>query len=262
MKLLLALTIIMLAATSKAYGQTPSICPPLYNGGAVCQEAKDFRIDKKVQNPKDGSYIDEISQNETLVAPEHTMIFRIVLTNKTDKKLSNISVTDTLPDFVEFVNSDGKTKQNKKQLTYTIATLEAKKTNTMNIEVKVAGKTLLPQDSPVCVANQVEAKMGIFSAQVAKDFVTFCVDPNAQVTSFPISQTQPSFPGQTKGGQVAPTTTPQPTVPSTTKGGQTVYPIPNTNQSPSTGPELFALIGLLPAALGGFILRRKSKGLP
>jgi hypothetical protein len=44
----------------------------------------------------------------------------------------------------------------------------------------------------------------------------------------------------------------------TTKGGLPVYPAPNMSQTPATGPEMLPLLGLIPGALGGLILRRKA----
>lgn len=242
-----------------AFAQTSDACPVIYNGGAVCQQAKDFAVDKKVQTPKDGSYVDTIPENETKVQPERTMIFRITVSNKTEKTLRNVMVTDTLPSFVNFVKADGKVRQNSQRLTYTISSLEAKKSAVMNIEAKIASAATLPNSSPICVANQAEATSGVLNKQTAKDFVTFCIErPGAPSAPTPPTN-QPTFPGQTKGGIVAPTATPLPTQPATTKGGQPVYPSPNTTSNPNTGPEVLALIGLLPAGAGGFFLRKLSR---
>lgn len=251
----------------KSFAQEADTCPAIYGGGLVCQEANDFRIDKKVQTPKDGSYVDRIPENETKVAPNRTMIFRIQITNKTDKTLRSIRVTDTLPNFVQFVRSDGTTKQNKQEVSYTIQTLEAKKTHTMNIQGKVLSKDKLPDSSPLCVANQAEAKSGF--SQTALDFVTFCIDKNANgITTRTTPDTKPiqptqktSLPVQNKGGQqpVAPTaTTTQIPTETITKGGEKVFPAPETDTNPNTGPELLALIALLPAGGLGLYLRKKS----
>lgn len=43
-----------------------------------------------------------------------------------------------------------------------------------------------------------------------------------------------------------------------TKGGLTVYPSPNIASNPNTGPELFGLAVLIPAAAAGMLFRRKS----
>ncbi|MBI2442621.1 MAG: DUF11 domain-containing protein [Candidatus Levybacteria bacterium] len=246
--------------TPQAFSQTPtpSTCPPVYGGGIVCQEAPDFKVDKKMQTPKNGSYVDQIPENETKIAPERTMIFRIQVTNKTNRTLRNINITDTLPSVVEFVKANPTVRQNRQQLTYTINSLEAKKTSTLNIEAKVKAKDGLPEDDTLCVANQVSAKSGLTNE--AKDFVTFCIDRNGSggtsVTPTP-SLTTPTFPGQTKGGISQPS--PKPTETAETKGGQPVYPAPSTTTSPDTGPELLALIGLLPGGAFGWYLRRKSR---
>lgn len=250
-----------LGFASPAFSQTPtpSTCPPLYNGGIVCQEAKDFSVDKKAQAPLDGSFVDFLPENETKTAPGNTMIFRIEVKNKTTRTLRGIAVTDTLPGFVQFVKSDSSVKQNGEKVTYTIATLETKKSHTVNIEARVKSRESLPKDSgPLCVANEVEAKSGFNS--VGRDFVTFCIDATATAVAAQASDSvEPTFPTGTKGGQPPPT--PSPTQTSTTKGGQQVYPAPSTDKNPNTGPELFALIGLIPAAAAGFLLRKKTNSL-
>jgi len=43
-----------------------------------------------------------------------------------------------------------------------------------------------------------------------------------------------------------------------TKGGFAVQPAPSVNRQPSTGPELLGLAVLLPAAIGGVLLRKSS----
>lgn len=244
--------------TSPAFSQTPtpSTCPPIYNGGIVCQDAKDFSVDKKIQTPRDGSYVDKIDESEARIESGRTMIFRIEVINKTTKTLHNIAVTDTLPGFVQFIKSDSMVKQSGEKITYTIAALDAKKTNTIKIETKVGSQESLPKGSgSFCVANLVEAKSGF--TNLARDFVTFCIDRGIPTPT--TDRTTPVFPsGQTKGGQEAPA--PLPTQTNITKGGQQVYPAPDTNNNPNTGPEMFALIGLIPAAAAGLWLRRVPYG--
>lgn len=42
------------------------------------------------------------------------------------------------------------------------------------------------------------------------------------------------------------------------KTAMTVYPAPKTKETPKTGPEALALIGIVPAALSGLLLRKKA----
>lgn len=263
-KVIVLSTIILtigLGFTSPAFSQTPTplSCPSLYNGGIVCQETKDFSVDKKIQTPTDGSYVDLLPENETKVIPGRTMIFRIEVKNKTSRTLRNINVTDTLPGFVQFVKAESSVKQNGEKITYTIATLEAKKTSKVNIETKIMARESLPEGTgSVCVVNQVEAKSGF--SNLARDFVTFCIDNADTAASVATSNSQElTFPTRSKGGQALPTTTPVPTQTTTTKGGQQVYPVSNTNKNPNTGPETLALIGLILGAAAGLWFRRKSR---
>lgn len=251
----IALFAISIGFTSPAFSQTPTptSCPPLYNGGIVCQEANDFSIDKKIQTPKDGSFVDRINQGEARITPERTMIFRIVITNKTEKTLRNIRVMDTLPAFVQFVTADSAVKKGNATVSYTVASLEAKKSHTVNLETKILSDDKLPgTNAPLCVANEVEAKAGFTS--VARDYVTFCIErEGAQTSQATVTNDSTSFAGLTKGGiQISPTPV------NTTKGGQTVHPAPVTTKNPDTGPEVLALIGLIPGAIAGFWLRKKA----
>lgn len=259
---LAAFTFILTAVvlTPKVFSQTPTptTCPALYNGGIVCQEAKDFSVDKKIQTPGDGSFVDQIPQSDRMIAPERTMIFRIEIANKTSRTLRNITVTDTLPAHIQFVRSDIPVKQSGDKLTLTLATLETKKTSRVNIETKVKAKSSLPATSPViCVANQVEARSGFNN--LGRDFVTFCIDNASTAEAAAATTTSPSFPDRTKGGQSV--TTPSPTPPTSTKGGQVVHPAPNTTNNPNTGPEALALIGLIPAGVAGLWFRKKTSRL-
>jgi len=258
--LLLTLGVIV---TPRAFSQTPTptTCPALYNGGAVCQVAKDFSVDKKIQTPGDGSFVDQIPQSDRLIAPERTMIFRIEVTNKTSRTLRNIAVTDTLPAHIQFVRSDVPVKQSGDKLTLTITSLETKKTSRVNIETKVKAKSSLPATSPItCVANQVEARSGFNN--LGRDFVTFCIDNASTNDVPPTTTTSSSFPDRTKGGKVAATIpTPTPTPLTSTKGGQVVHPAPNATNNPNTGPEALALIALLPAGAAGIWFRKKTGNL-
>lgn len=60
--------------------------------------------------------------------------------------------------------------------------------------------------------------------------------------------------------QTTPTPTPHQTFPTVTqtKGGLTVQQPVKTKTTPATGPEVFSLIGLIPAAAAGFWLRKKA----
>lgn len=91
------------------------------------------------------------------------------------------------------------------------------------VKGKVVSVSGLPADQTVtCVVNQVKAKS---SENESSDVSQFCIEK----------------------------------VIVTTKGGNPVMPAPVITQTPSTGAESLALIGLIPAAVGGLFLRRKSK---
>ena len=47
--------------------------------------------------------------------------------------------------------------------------------------------------------------------------------------------------------------------PTQTKGGQTIYPVSQSKTTPSTGPETWAIVALIPLGGIGMLLRNKAK---
>lgn len=227
------------AALAPSITPTPSIpassCPPIYNGGSICEQNKDFTLDKKILNPRTGVYVDTIESQELKIQTDHTAMFRLEITNLSKNTLHAITVTDILPSYMQFANaSSQEVKTTATKITYQIPSLEKGKTHTITIETKVDAADALPENT-VCLANQAEAKQG---SKRASDIVSFCIEKFAP--TLPTQTTNPS---------------PQTETPKASKGGLTVYPAPQTNKAPNTGPESLAIIGLLPLAFAGFKLR-------
>ena len=221
-------SILVLGALLFAYKpQTASAdCTALYGGGESCPPSFSFDVQKSVQRPgKSGDYvIGGFSFNDPKYSPSQTVSFEITVKNTGSQTIPTITVVDTLPQsFLSFVSGKGSFDANTKKLTYTINNLEAGKTDKNTVTGKIADSNLMPSDEGIiCLVNNVEG-----------------TDSNGLKDS---AQGQFCVKKQVLGGS-----TPQ------------VLPAPKVTSTPATGPEMLPLLALLPGALGGFILRRKSQ---
>ena len=215
---------ISLSLASSASASTS--CQPIYGGGETCVQVGNISINKTVQNPTTGSFVDNLSVNDPKYSPTSTVNFQITVTNTGSGNISSTTVKDTFPNYVTFVSGPGSFDSNSKVLTFTVGNLAAGASQTFNVSAKVADQNSLPADQGVtCVVNQVNATSN--DNQQSSDNSQFCIE-------------KPTQPG------------------TTTKGGLKVFPAPKVVTTPATGPEMLPLIGLIPGGLFGIFLRRKS----
>lgn len=230
-KLILSLSIVAFLAfagnsfaAAGVYGGYGVPCQPIYGGGETCVSKGNILINKTVQNPQSKGFVDNLSlSNDPKYGPDSTVTFQLTVSNTGDKELKDIDVTDSFPSYLSFVSGPGTFDTNSKTLTFNIPSLKANESKSYTIKGKVVNSSSLPADQAVnCVVNQAKA---IADRQESSDLSQFCIEKTV----------------------------------TTTKGGIPVMDAPKgLKQTPSTGPEMLALIGLIPAGLGGLYLRRKT----
>jgi len=199
-------------------------CQPIYGGGETCIQIGNIFVNKTVQNPQTGIFVDNLNVNDPKFSPSSIVTFRITVSNTGNATINKIMVKDTFPQFVTFVSGPGSFDANTKVLTFEIDSLTASETKTFTITGRTAEEKQLPQNQgTVCVINQVIAT--IENGSQSSDNAQFCI---------------------------------QKKVLGETKGGLKVLPAPSLTTTPSTGPEMLPLIGLIPTGLAGLILKRKS----
>ncbi len=199
-------------------------CQPVYGGGQNCITTGTILVNKKVQNPQTGEFVDNLGTNDPRFSPGQAVNFQITLSNTGSTVIAQTAVKDTFPGFVDFTSGNGSFDSNTKTLTFTTDNLNPGETRTFSVSGKVIDAKGLP-DGVTCVVNQVTATTN--TDQMSQDNAQFCIQKQAVTT--------------------------------TTKGGLPVLPPPTVTTTPPTGPEFLSLIGLIPAGLSGFFLRKKSK---
>ncbi len=207
-------------------------CQPIYGGGQTCVTSTNILIDKKVQNPTNGQFIDNLSVNDPRFSANQDVTFQLTVTNTGSAVIDKTIVKDVLPQYISFVSGPGSFDTNSKTLTFEVANLAAGESRTFTVTGKVsADKELVMGTGVSCVVNQSSAQI-ISNGQMSQDNSQFCIQKGVIPT--------------TKGG-----------IP-TTKGGLPVLPAPTMTITPPTGPEMAVLPLLSGSGLLGWFLRKRA----
>jgi uncharacterized repeat protein (TIGR01451 family) len=182
-------------------------CQALYGGGQTCTSYT-FTVEKLVQVPGAGNFVDNLSINDPRYSLSQIVNFEIVVTNTGNSTISSITLTDTFPQFIQFVSGPGSFNSNNKVLTFAVNNLGAGQSQTFNVSGKVYGSGV-PQGI-TCVVNQVSGVDN--NGNTNNSSSQLCIQRTAKITT-----------------------------------------------TPPTGPEMLPLMALIPGALGGIFLRKKSK---
>lgn len=140
------LLILFLASARPAFGAVR--CETQYGGGEVCVRTGQIQINKKVWDPSSSQFVDNLGITTHKFTAGDEITFRLEIKNVGDATFDKVSVTDTLPDFLEKISGD---------LTFEISDLTVGETETREIKAKVVSADKLPSDkSIICVVNTAE----------------------------------------------------------------------------------------------------------
>lgn len=201
-----------------------SQCQIVYGGGQVCQQQVKFTIDKKVLQPtKGGTFVDNLTVNDTHFQPGSDAAFQITVTNTGDTTINQLTVVDTLPTFLTFISGPGNFNSANNTITYTINSFAPGATDQQTFVTRIADQSKFDKNQTVnCLTNSVNVNDN--NGTSATDTSGLCVE------------------------------TPLATVPAP-KVFSSIPP----KSIPNTGPEMLPLLGLIPVGITGFALRKKSK---
>lgn len=175
--------LLIIGITSPSFVSADSGCVPVYGGGVQCPRVGQVLIDKTVRNPSTDIYVDNLSVSDPKFRPQWLVTFRLVIKNTGSETLDKITVSDKLPDFVDFTSGPGNFNKDTKTLTFEVSNLGSGVSQTYFITARVVHATVLPADkSIVCPVNSVEA---VASSQKDKDTSQFCIEKEAKAGEVP-----------------------------------------------------------------------------
>lgn len=233
----IGIVIFLLSFPLFVHAQVTNGCRPIFGGGEVCKQEGNLLIDKKLRNPQTNQFIDHAEIMDPQFAANQPVVFQIVVKNTSNRAISGITLTDIFPRYVSYVKSTGTYEPTTSTVTIPIGKLEGNQSATYTLEGKIMAADILPSvTGPLCVVNQATVTQG---RNISSDNSQFCLQ-NANASQQPGVATNQA-PTIQNG-------TPRPPVLSN----------PNVATAPKTGPEMLALIGLIPAGITGIYLRRKT----
>lgn len=151
-----------------------SNCQPIYGGGETCSPTVKIVIDNKVLDPEKNILVDNLGVDDAKYQAGFLLNFQLSVTNNSNKTIKNIDILDTFPEFVTFTGGPGTFDLNTKTLSFTIDSLDAKKTKVFNIMGRIVNeKDLSSNINPICITNQVIAILN--KEKQSQDSSQFCI---------------------------------------------------------------------------------------
>lgn len=160
-------------------------CETQYGGGQTCEKIGNLLVDKKVFDPDNNKFVDNLLINDFKFAADDEIRFKIVVKNTGDAKLTQIKIKDVLPEKLYFVN--GPASWTDWEMTFTIDGLEVGETKEYEIRAKVVPANELPEKNILCKLNAVEAVSG---DQKDRDTAQVCLEKKVLAKVLP--ETGPS----------------------------------------------------------------------
>lgn len=127
-------------------------CETQYGGGEVCVRTGKLQVNKKIRNPKDGSFVDNLGLGDYKFAPGEEIAFKLFIKNVGDATFSKVEVKDTLPEYLEKASGE---------LSFEISNLTVGETEEREFKAKVVSSEKFPGDkTTLCVVNTAEVWSG------------------------------------------------------------------------------------------------------
>lgn len=152
-------------------------------------QPKQVFVDKKLLNPQNNQFVDNLNVEQHAFLPDQDIIFRITVTNNTQSDQQKITLTDKLPEVLNFVSASfGNFDQGSKTLNLTIDKLKEGESKTFELKTKLKPADQLPGVT-TCQTNLSKVTV---SNMIGEDTATFCVSKQVLGATTEIPKTGPS----------------------------------------------------------------------
>ena len=139
-------------------------CETQYGGSQVCVSTGQLQIDKKIWNPDNQSWVDNLYITDHKFVTGETVKFRLTVKNVGDNTLHNVKVVDNLPSFLFFTGTTASE--------FTIDSLNPGDSRDLNVEARVVAESQLSVNQD-CEVNTAEANSD--EGEHDKDTAGLCV---------------------------------------------------------------------------------------
>lgn len=163
-------------------------CVPVYGGGVQCPKAGFVLIDKKVQNPATGFFVDNLGLFDPKYKPQQIVTYQLIVQNSGDQTLDKVVVQDTIPLYIDYMSISGPTtdasyNSTTKVLTFTVTNLTPGAKQVFTIKARIVHVAVLPQaKTTVCPVNVATAQA---LGQKYQDESQLCIEKQMIVPTVP-----------------------------------------------------------------------------
>lgn len=157
-------------------------CTTPYGGTEVCRPS-DLTINKQVQNPVNGNFVENLTASDPTFAPGNEILFKLTIKNVSGETFNPVVIKDMFPSYLTFVAGPGTYNDSNKTLTFSLENLIAGETRVVEILTKV----LPTSTSFMCVNNYAEAHADNVK-RFDSDTAQICIQTNVLgATTLPVA---------------------------------------------------------------------------
>lgn len=139
-------------------------CETQYGDNQVCVTTGQLQIDKKILNPDNQSWVDNLYITDHKFKTSDVVKFKLTIKNVGDNTLHNVKVVDSLPNFLFFTGTTASE--------FTIDSLNPGESKDLEVEARVVSESQLTVNE-ACDVNTAEANSS--EGEHDKDTAKLCV---------------------------------------------------------------------------------------
>jgi uncharacterized repeat protein (TIGR01451 family) len=146
------------------YGGYSSTCPPT-----------DLSINKMVKNPTTGVFVENLGITDAAFGPGSYITYKLVITNGSNETFSDVTIQDTLPQYLSFYAGPGTYENTNRVLTIKQYNLNPGESRSLEFVAQVESSANLPNTSFFCVTNKANVTA---SNRSDEDMAESCIQKN------------------------------------------------------------------------------------
>lgn len=149
-------------------------CDGAYGQYGECAPSVNILMDKMVRKPDVDEFVDNLSSSDPRFLAEDEVFFRLKVKNTSNAKLSNVTVKDFVPDFLDPVDVVGSFDSDSREVTINAGDFDPDEEKVYTLKFKVVKQDNLPSDrSLICEVNKANAAADDVSDE---DTAQFCIE--------------------------------------------------------------------------------------
>lgn len=181
--MLIAIFGLVFIGAKKALAVT--VCETQYGGGETCREVKQVMIDKKVFDPENNKFVDNLGINNFKFAPEDEIRYKLIVKNLGNNKLTNLKIKDNLQEKLIFIN--GPISWNGREMVFTVDNLEAGESKEFEIRAKSVSASNFYGNQVVCQLNNVSVYKSDSANADDSDSAQICIENKVLAKVTPVT---------------------------------------------------------------------------